>query len=59
MKQQHLAEPLQKELLKLVNREANKEWANNSENGKLIEINREKVEPLSAGVWNFVRQLLP
>jgi len=55
---QHLAEPLQKHLIKLVNKEAEEEWSK-KENPPLPSYQKVEVKPLSVGVYNLVRQLLP
>jgi len=55
---QPLSEPLNKYLIKLVNKEANEEWSK-QESPTLPPYEKTKVKPLSAGVYNLVRQILP
>jgi hypothetical protein len=57
---QHLSEPLQKALLREVERESDKEWALKATipaPPKFIP-NKAKI-PLSAGLWYLLRQLNP
>ena len=54
----NLAGFLQEELKRKVNREADIEY-HSSNSGELRQIKREKVVPLSAGLWNMCRQFLP
>jgi len=56
---QHLAEPLQKELEKIVQRESNYEWAQNLQSGKLMRIRRHKVEKPLLGLVEVFKAMRP
>lgn len=46
-------------ILKLAQNDSFKEWSKNTENGKLIRIKKQRVEKLSVGLHNMLRQVLP
>jgi len=55
---QHLSEPLQKELLKIVQRESLAEWAERNEIPKTPEIKKCDTIKNNAGYYNFIRSVL-
>lgn len=44
---------------RLANLEALKAWGNTPNDTRLPTYQKPKVEPLSAGIYNFIRQLIP
>ena len=50
---------IQNEVKKQVNKEANYEWAKEQIKTFLPKYTRPKIEPLSAGLYNMLRQILP
>lgn len=56
---QHLSEELNTHLLKLVQKESNKEWWKNLESGRIIRIEKKKVEKPLYGLLEVFKQLPP